>query len=209
MSADLPPPLHEVAQAQAGVVTARQALRAGVGRELLRSRVRQGRWQRIYPGVYATFSGKLSRTAELWAAVLSAGPGAVLSHRSATEMQRLGEEPSQVIHVTVPVERKVRRVPGVVIHRSGRTAQAAHPSATPPRTRAEETILDLVDAARSLDEAVGWITRGLGRGATTRARLGTALAGRRRIRWRRQLTDSSARIWPGCSPCWSSGTSAM
>jgi Transcriptional regulator, AbiEi antitoxin len=188
MSADLPPQLCEVAEAQAGIVTARQAVRAGVSRELLRSRVSQGRWQRVHCGVYATFSGELSRPAELWAAVLSAGPGAVLSHRSAAELQKLSDEPSQVIHVTVPGDRKVRRAQGVVIHRSRRAAQAAHPSATPPRTRVEETILDLVDAARSLDEAVGWITRGLGRGATTQARLRTALAGRGRIRWRRQLT---------------------
>jgi hypothetical protein len=186
---DLPPHLAAIAGSHAGVVTASQAVGAGLNEELLRSRVRQGRWQRIHRGVYATFSGELSREAELWAAVLCAGPGAMLSHRSAAELQKLTDEPSQVVHVTLPAERRVQPICGVVIHRSRRAARVAHPAATPPRTRVEETILDLVDAARSEDEAVGWITRGLGRRLTTADRLGAALAGRSRIRWRVVLTE--------------------
>jgi Transcriptional regulator, AbiEi antitoxin len=188
--AALPPDLAEIADIQAGVVTASQAVASGLSEELLRSRVGQGRWQRIHRGVYATFSGELSRRAQLWAAVLSAGPGAMLSHRSAAELQGLTDEPSQVIHVTVPTKRRVRgSTADVVIHRSGRAARVAHPAATPPRTKVEETILDLVEATRSKDEAVGWITRGLGRRLTTADRLGSALAGRSRIRWRAVLTE--------------------
>jgi hypothetical protein len=59
----------------------------------------------------------------------------------------------------------------------------------PPRTRVEDTILDLVDGSRSLDEAVGWVTRGLGRRLTTPDRLRLALGRRHRIRWRAALTE--------------------
>lgn len=189
MLADLPPQLREVTENQAGIVTVGQAAAAGVGKELLRSRTAQGRWQRVHCGVYATFSGELSRRVQLWAAMLSAGPGAVLSHRSAAELHRLTDDPAQLTHVMAPVERKVCRCPGVVIHRSRRAAEATHPSAMPPRTRVEDTILDLVDTPRSLDEAVGWVTRGLGRRLTTADRLRAALAKRGRIRWRAVLTE--------------------
>ena len=189
MSADFPPHLAASVEFQVGIMTASQAAAAGLSEKTLRTRVRQGRWQRVHRGVYATFSGQLSRPAELWAAVLSAGPGAMLSHRSAAELQKLMDEPSQPIHVAVPEERRVQPIPGVVIHRSNRAARALHPAAAPPRTRVEDTILDLVDDARSLDEAVGWITRGLGRRLTTADRLRAALARRSRIRWRAALTE--------------------
>jgi hypothetical protein len=190
MPADLPRQLAEIAEFQDGIVTSAQAVAAGLSAELLRSRVSQGRWQRVHRGVYATFSGGLSRRAELWAAVLSAGSGAMLSHRSAAELHGLTDVPGQVIHVTVPTDRRVRSdIAGVIVHRSARAAQAAHPVATPPRTRVEETVLDLVDGSRSLDEAVGWVTRGLGRRLTTADRLRATLAKRRRIRWRAALTE--------------------
>ena len=186
-------------------MTASQATEAGLDAGLLRSRVRSGRWQRVHRGVYATFSGELGRDAELWAVVLSAGPGAMLSHLSAAELQKLTDEPSRVVHVTVPADRQVQPVRGVTMHRSRRAAETVHPSAMPPRTRVEDTILDLVDTARSLDEAVGWITLGLGRRLTTPDRLRAALATRSRIRWRAVLTALLSPDLVGyvLSRCWS------
>jgi hypothetical protein len=113
----------------------------------------------------------------------------MLSHQSAAELQKLSDEPSRAVHVTVPAERQVQPVRGATMHRSRRALQAMHPSAMPPRTRIEDTILDLVDTARSLDDAVGWVTRGLGRRLTTPDRLRAALAMRSRIRWRAVLTE--------------------
>jgi len=125
----------------------------------------------------------------MWAAVLAAGEGAVLSHRSAAELYKLTDEPSETVHVTVPIGRRVRRPQGVVVHLSARAAQAAHPTLTPPRTRVEETILDLIDAADTVDEVIGWLTRGIGRGLTLQGKLRMALARRGRIRWRAELTE--------------------
>jgi hypothetical protein len=125
----------------------------------------------------------------LWAAVLHAGPGALLSHRTAAEVVDLTDAPSELVHVTIPVDRRLAWAAGVVIHRSMRARQAAHPARLPPQTRIEETVLDLADAARTIDDAVGWVTRALGRRLTTQARLRDALTQRPRIRWRRELTE--------------------
>jgi len=53
-----------------------------------------------------------------------------------------------------------------------------------PRTSVEDTVLDLIAAARSFDDAYGWISVAVGRGLTTPQMLGKALAGRSRMRWR-------------------------
>jgi hypothetical protein len=75
-----------------------------------------------------------------------------------------------------------------------------HPARLPPQTRVEETVLDLVDRAGSLDDAVGWVTRALGRRLTTRDKLGAALAQRARLRWRRELTELLSSDLAGLMP---------
>jgi Transcriptional regulator, AbiEi antitoxin len=189
VSKQLPPELRNAAERQSGVVTSTQAAAAGMTRNATRARVRTGRWQLLHRGVYATFSGQMSRLAELWAALLYAGPGAMLSHQTAAEMAGLADTPSRLVHVSVPADRRVSRAPGIVIHVSTRASARLHPARLPPQTRVEETVLDLVDQAGSLDDAVGWVTRALGRGFTTQDRLRVALAQRTRQRWRRELTE--------------------
>lgn len=50
----------------------------GISRSTVSHYLDDCRWQAVYPGrgVYATFTGPLSRTAELWATVLACGTGA-------------------------------------------------------------------------------------------------------------------------------------
>jgi hypothetical protein len=105
MKGELPPTLGYLAGNQSGVVSRSQALRAGLTVDTIKFRVRSGRWRQIHPGVYATFTGMPGRSARLWAAVLSAGPGAVLSYQTAAELQGLADKPDDSIHVTVPRER--------------------------------------------------------------------------------------------------------
>jgi hypothetical protein len=155
----LPETLTRIALFQHEVLTAQQLLAAGVSSAYLKSQVRQGNWQRLYRGVYATYSGEPPRLGRLWAAVLWAGDGAMLSHESAAELAGLAAKPARVIHVTVPIRRTVTKVRGVEIHRSSRCADARHPARLPPRTTTEETVLDLAAAAAQLDDAVGWVTR--------------------------------------------------
>lgn len=186
---DLPPALRAICDQQSGVVTRSQILETGLAKDIIYSRIASGRWQSLCPGVYAVFSGEPSRAARLWAAVLYAGPGAMLSHQTAAELWQLIDAPSSVIHVTVPGSRRVRRRPGIAVHLSSRSSAAIHPARNPARTRLEETVIDLWSTAHSLDEAVGWITSALGRRLTTQGRLREAMQARSRLPRRKQLAE--------------------
>ena len=154
---------------------------------MVRSRVRRGTWRCVYPGVYTAKHGELGRMARLWAAVLYAGKGAVLSHETAAELQGLADRPAAGIHVTIPTGRRVRAVPGVCLRRSARVFQAASVHDDPPRTILEDTILDLTTAAATFDDVCGWVTRAISRELTTEPRLRAAMADRMRLRWRVEL----------------------
>ena len=126
--------LEDLLARQAGVLTRAQALCCGVTDSRIRAQLRAGRWQRVRHRVYCSTTGRLAHEQQLWAAVLSAGEGAVLSHFTAAELHEIGPG-SPVIHVTVPAARTPRSTPGVALHRSRRLAtDAVHPSLLPPRT---------------------------------------------------------------------------
>jgi len=197
MKADFPPGWAELLDRQAQVVSRRQALAHGLTADAVENRLRSRRWHVVHRGVYATFTGDVGREALLWAAVLRAGPGAALSHQTAAELVGLSDTPSEVIHLTVPLDRHPGPVRGVVVHRSVRIGSATHPAQLPPRTWVEETVLDLVQTAVSLDAACGWLSRAVGRRLTTAARLGRALDDRAKMRWRADLKTILADVRDG------------
>ena len=143
----------------------------------------------MHRGVYATFTGAPGRSAWLWAAVLSAGPGAALSYETAAELHRLTDTPAETIHMTVPHDRRISAIEGVSLHRSARVVQAVQAHAYPPRTNIEETVLDLAQAAMSLDDVCGWVTRAIARNLTDETRLRQAMTVRPRLRWRADLHE--------------------
>jgi len=178
-------------QAQSSVISRQQARDAGIREKSLDRRLRSGSWQRLYRGAYATFTGDPSREAKLWAAVLRAGPGAVLSHESAAELHHLIDKPRSKIHISVPAQRNPSRahpIRGVVIHRSRGLVAEWQPPWHLPRTTVEDTVFDLIAAARTFNDAYGWISAAVGRRLTTPELLGTALTARSRMRWRGWLT---------------------
>ncbi|SDS96416.1 Transcriptional regulator, AbiEi antitoxin, Type IV TA system [Actinopolymorpha singaporensis] len=189
MPTPLPPSLRATVEAQAGAVLLDQVIAAGLTRERVRARVLSGRWFRRYPRVYVTYDGPTQRSTQQWAAVLFAGLEAVLSHRSAAELWGLLDalDPDEPIDVTVPSGRRVIQQRGLRVHRSRRILALRHPSRMPPRTRVEETILDLASGADRLADVVCLVTCACQRRRTTPARLLAALAGRPTLRWRAQL----------------------
>jgi Transcriptional regulator, AbiEi antitoxin len=189
VASELPYTLRDLARHQGGVVSRSQALKSGLSAGRIKFRVSSGRWQQLHPGVYATFTGGPGRSASLWAAVLAAGPGAMLSHETAAELQRLSDKPVQAIHVTVPRQRRVRVADGVTIHRSGRAADAVQRGSNPLRTKVEETVLDLTQAAANFDDVCGWVTRAFARDLTDEGRLRAAMRQRTRLRWRADLHE--------------------
>lgn len=189
MNGDLPPTLRTQASLQEGVVSRWQALKAGMSSDMIKFRVLSGRWQVIHAGVYATFSGEPTRDARLWAAVLMAGSGAALSHETAAYLWRLTDKTAEVIHVTIPTWRRVTSAPGIVIHRSARAVQAIQGYSYPPRTKVEETVLDLTQSAATFDDVCGWVTRAFARNLTDGTRLKAAMRERTRLRWRTDLHE--------------------
>ncbi|HEV2377738.1 MAG TPA: type IV toxin-antitoxin system AbiEi family antitoxin domain-containing protein [Streptosporangiaceae bacterium] len=178
---------HSRLRLQRGVLTRVQALDAGLSDKAIEVRLRDGRWQRLHWGVYATFSGELPRLAVLWAAVLAAGRAAALSHHTAAELYGLLNTPASLVHVSVPSGRRVEHPEGVVVHYSGRLELATHPVLTPPRTRIEDTVLDLAETLTSPDEVISLILRASASRRTTPKRLQAAMDRRNRMRWRADL----------------------
>jgi hypothetical protein len=190
MPFQLPDGCQELVADQARVIACWQAPESGLDAMTMRSRLRYGDWQRLHRGVYATFTGSPTREAQLWGALLRAGPDAVLSHYTAAERHGLVDRPSPAIHVTVPTSRNPARrekIPGVVVHRSDSVARTRHPAMTPPCTRIEDTVLDLIKAASGFDEAYYWICRAVGRRRTTASRIRAALDARTRFPMREKI----------------------
>jgi hypothetical protein len=177
-------------KAQAGVVSRQQLLRDGTNRMTIVSRVKRGQWRQVHQGIYTTFGGELTRQAELWAAVLYAGRGAIISHETAAEILGITDRRTASVDVTVPAPRRVVAPPGVTVHSSSVDYHRWRPfPGYPPHTFFDETVIDLVAAAEHLDEALGWVTRALGRRVTQPPFLLAAMSTRRRLRWRPEIAE--------------------
>jgi predicted transcriptional regulator of viral defense system len=143
------------AQAQHGVVTARQLAAAGVGRHGVAHRVAKGWLRRLYWRVYLV--GPLETAcSRAMAAVLAYGDGALLSHSAAAVLWGIHPPPAQTLHVTV-VGRDVHRRDGIAAH----TTHHLHPGDATQRhgipvTSAARTLLDLatVTSQKELNRAV-------------------------------------------------------
>ena len=205
---DMPSRLPEQARcllvAQRGVIAHWQAAPAGLSPRTIESLVRYGRWQRLHRGVYAAFTGQPSRDAALWAAVLRAGPHAILSHETAAELDGLSDRRSEPVHVTVPAGKHIQPIPGIALHRSGLIEQVRHLGLTPPRTMIEETVLDLTQAAGTFDDAFAWAARACQRGLTTPTLLRMRMDLRKKLRWRGELSQALLDVQAGAHP--STGT---
>lgn len=190
MRETIPSRLLDQADWQAGLITREQALYAGLSSSAIRSKVAHARWQQVHWGVYATFTGALTQDARLWAAVLYAGPGARLSRESAAEVIRLVDRRPPFIHITVPASRRVKAPPGVAIHMSRREGAGwRFARGVPPHTMVEETVIDLVQAADDLNDAIAYVTGAFGRKLTTKERLMQEVNTRSRLRWRGDLDE--------------------
>ena len=197
MACELPESCRDLLSVQCGVIARCQALDAGLSSDVIGWRLRAGLWQQLQRGVYATFTGQPPRAAVLWAALLRSGASAILSHQSAAELDGLTDRISPAIHVTVPTAQRIRGAANVILHRSSRIAVARHPVLLPPRTRIEETVIDLTQTAHSYDEAFHWLSRACGSRLTTARRLKVALEQRKLVRYRNELVSGLTAIADG------------
>lgn len=121
----------------------------------------------------------------------------MLSHETAAELHRLADQPADLIYVTVPLERRVVAAEGLNIYRSARALEAVQRHAYPPRTKIEETVLDLTQTAVTFDDVCGWVTRAFARDLTDEATLRKAMSARPKLRWRADLMELMAAATEG------------
>ncbi len=110
-----PDAVGAVADAQHGVIARWQLADAGVTPAVLKARIANGHLLRLHTGVYAVGHRRLRREGCWLAAVLAAGPGAVLSHRDAAALH--GLRASNRARVDVTTRRRFRvRPTGIEMH---------------------------------------------------------------------------------------------
>jgi hypothetical protein len=109
--------LSAVAGRQLGVIGDVQLLDLGFSRKQIQRLVRRRRLHVLYPGAYSVGHRRVVSHARLTAALLSCGPTAFLSHRTAAAVWELRSVNPRRIEVTVP-ERRLGDRPGIVIHQA-------------------------------------------------------------------------------------------
>ena len=113
--------LREAALDQHGLVRTSQALKAGVSEASLGMLARRGRLERVARGLYRVPQVPTTRFDPLMKAVLWTGfPEACLSHDTALDAWEISDINTDLIHVTIGHNRRIRhRTPphGYVIHR--------------------------------------------------------------------------------------------
>ncbi|MDE3132670.1 MAG: DUF559 domain-containing protein [Acidobacteriota bacterium] len=115
---------------------------------------RSGYLQRVLPKVYAVGHAAPNREASLWAAVLYAGPGAMLSHATNAHWRGLIDYPPSSIQVSSPSG--VRSLPGIKVY-GRRTGLVRELHKGIPVTTIPVTMVDLAATAgpRVVHRALG------------------------------------------------------
>jgi very-short-patch-repair endonuclease len=148
--------IAELAERQHGVVGRRQLLELGVTVSMLEGRLRRGQLHGVFRGSYAVGHRSVSRRGRLLAAVLAAGPGAVLSHRSAGELFGITPPFAGRPEATAPAG--WRAPAGIVVHHAPiaedeRRVEDGIPATTVPRTMLDlAALLDVRQLERAWNE---------------------------------------------------------
>jgi very-short-patch-repair endonuclease len=107
--------INLIARRQGGAFTWAQARECGMGKATIGRRVDGGAWNRPYPGVYVLAGAPPTRHQALWAAVLAAGGGALVSHESAALAHGARCVAPEPLTLTAP-HGAHHRLPGVTVH---------------------------------------------------------------------------------------------
>jgi very-short-patch-repair endonuclease len=153
-----------LATRQHGAVGRLQLTALGFSRDEIAHDVKRRRLIRVHQGVYAVGHEALSDRGRMIAALIAAGPGAALSHRTAAYLWKLVPSMPSFVDVTL-TDRAPRRRAGLRVHQARRLETTTHRSlkTTTPlqtiaqlaqadrdRARAEALVLELIP--RSADD---------------------------------------------------------
>lgn len=190
--------IDQLAEAHHHVLTRGQLLGAGATDRWLQRRVETGSWQRAYPGVYITHSGRPEWLTRAAAAVAYAGQGAALSHATASdwwfESVATREQRVDTFEVSIPAGRTVAPQEGLRVHR--RKVMPRVTNGKVATVKPTDTVVDLVARAESTDDIIGIITLATRKVVHPNAIL-LALERRRRVRGRQLVTDILADVADG------------
>ena len=170
----LPPSILRVMEAQAGVVSRQQLLKAGLSHSVI-SRVSR-EWRAIVPGIYCSIPA--SWNAAVWARSLRGGPPSVLSGAASGHLDGYIRDAPRTLSIWTPERRS-----GFVIDRfevrfrkGARTGRGQ-----PTRTRVETSLLDMAGESDEIP-TVAALTAALAQSKTIPSRVLAEMKLRRRIR---------------------------
>jgi hypothetical protein len=118
-------------------ITRQQLLGLGLSRDAIGRRVRKGALYRVHPGVYSVGGPPVTALERAYAAILAAGPNALLSHSSAMTLWGFYKRWDAPFEVTTPCDRRPK---GITVHLSrtlatpDRDRQLGIPVTSPART---------------------------------------------------------------------------
>lgn len=174
---------------QDDVLTLPQLHALGLSDDVVERAVACGSFQRAHRGVVVVHSGPVAWRTRARAALLRAGPGAHLSHAAAGYVLEYLDRPPRLVDVSIPESRRVAPSPGMRVHRTRHLDGEV--VARFPVTSRGSTVLDLVGAARSADEAVAIVAAAM-RSGTWPEQVLTAAGARQRLPRRSLLLDMLA-----------------
>lgn len=180
-----------LAKQQHAVVSRRQLLALGFSRRAITGRLQRGHLHEVFLGVYVVGARRINRKGRWMAAVLAAGEGGLLSHRSAARLWGLMPPVAERVDITCTPGRVVRRK-GIGAHESLVADDEREVVDGIPVTSPFRTIFDLAAVASRREVERAWHEAEV-RGLTDRVSLPMLLErypGRRGTRMLRELLGS-------------------
>jgi predicted transcriptional regulator of viral defense system len=141
--------LAEIAADQDGVIGHDQLIALGFSIQWIKRKLADGWLHVVFRGAYAVGHRRISWQGRYRAALISCGPKAMLSHRSAVRWHNLKRWSGGDIHITVPGGGRLDRQEGIVVHRV-RTVRPADSAVVDslPVTSVARTLLDIAAIVR-------------------------------------------------------------
>lgn len=191
--------LRLILREQHDVVTRRQLLECGMSRGAIQHRVGpEGRWLVILPGVYVTTGGRARAEQREMAAMLYAGPGAVMTGAFAARRHGLTASGPDYVDVLIPVRCRRQSVRFVRLIHTARMPEKVLRSGLVRVAAPARAVADAVRGYRSIDDARSLICMAIQRGKCTLADLAEELReGPKRgsALLLRGLNDAAKGIW--------------
>ena len=179
--------LYQLAEAQAGYFTAKQAHEVGYSRERLSDLTAREQFIRIQRGIYRLSHFPASRFEDLFIAQMSAGPNSVISHESALEVYGLSDVLPAEIHVIMP-RTGSRRRDGIRLHTNHIEIDEITQREGLPITTPSRTIADVIVNGLGSDLVRQAVEEAIKRGLVTKPQL-VEQADRRRGRVKKTIQE--------------------